>query len=184
MLTFITMFECKHHWHLCSVMLWCYYRGKKEGAIYVCIYWIRWSTEYQLSLYQFLCFFVSCFHCIFPILLRLLYYLPLLFSSSIYHIIYLFHFTYSVSLLSSFTGTTSRRCSLDHRGVAYWEQPSYARCIQNEYRYLQQSVGTKPQQWKINNSQQETEKEHFSTKLNCVQVFNFPTQLIDLRFVS
>ncbi|KAF7686946.1 adhesion G protein-coupled receptor B3 isoform X1 [Silurus meridionalis] len=38
------------------------------------------------------------------------------------------------------TGTTSRRCSLDHRGVAYWEQPSYARCIQNEYRYLQQSV--------------------------------------------
>ncbi|XP_050981756.1 adhesion G protein-coupled receptor B3 isoform X3 [Labeo rohita] len=38
------------------------------------------------------------------------------------------------------TGTTSRRCSLDHRGVAYWEQPSYARCIGNEYRYLQQSV--------------------------------------------
>uniref|UniRef100_A0A8C1YDI1 Adhesion G protein-coupled receptor B3 n=1 Tax=Cyprinus carpio TaxID=7962 RepID=A0A8C1YDI1_CYPCA len=38
------------------------------------------------------------------------------------------------------TGTTSRRCSLDHRGVAYWEQPSYARCIANEYRYLQQSV--------------------------------------------
>ncbi|XP_056616852.1 adhesion G protein-coupled receptor B3 isoform X2 [Triplophysa dalaica] len=38
------------------------------------------------------------------------------------------------------TGTTSRRCSLDHRGVAYWEQPSYARCITNEYRYLQQSV--------------------------------------------
>ncbi|TRZ01468.1 hypothetical protein DNTS_003936 [Danionella cerebrum] len=37
------------------------------------------------------------------------------------------------------TGTTSRRCSLDHRGVAYWEQPSYARCIANEYRYLQQS---------------------------------------------
>ncbi|XP_035385836.1 adhesion G protein-coupled receptor B3 [Electrophorus electricus] len=38
------------------------------------------------------------------------------------------------------TGTTSRRCSLDHRGVAYWERPSYARCIANEYRYLQQSV--------------------------------------------
>nr|XP_055025559.1 adhesion G protein-coupled receptor B3 isoform X4 [Misgurnus anguillicaudatus] len=38
------------------------------------------------------------------------------------------------------TGTTSRRCSLDHRGVAFWEQPSYARCIANEYRYLQQSV--------------------------------------------
>ncbi|XP_066552866.1 adhesion G protein-coupled receptor B3 isoform X3 [Amia ocellicauda] len=38
------------------------------------------------------------------------------------------------------TGTTSRRCSLDHRGVAFWEQPSYARCITNEYRYLQQSI--------------------------------------------
>uniref|UniRef100_A0A6Q2ZJT3 Adhesion G protein-coupled receptor B3 n=1 Tax=Esox lucius TaxID=8010 RepID=A0A6Q2ZJT3_ESOLU len=41
---------------------------------------------------------------------------------------------------SNATGTTSRRCSLDHRGVAYWEPPSYARCITNEYRYLQQSV--------------------------------------------
>ncbi|MBN3320820.1 AGRB3 protein, partial [Atractosteus spatula] len=38
------------------------------------------------------------------------------------------------------TGTTSRRCSLDHRGVAFWEQPSYARCITNEYRSLQQSI--------------------------------------------
>ncbi|XP_076018047.1 adhesion G protein-coupled receptor B3 [Genypterus blacodes] len=38
------------------------------------------------------------------------------------------------------TGTTSRRCSLDHRGMAFWEQPSYARCITNEFRSLQQSV--------------------------------------------
>ncbi|XP_036402923.1 adhesion G protein-coupled receptor B3 isoform X1 [Megalops cyprinoides] len=38
------------------------------------------------------------------------------------------------------TGTTSRRCSLDQRGVAMWEQPSYARCITNEYRSLQQSM--------------------------------------------
>ncbi|XP_015230003.1 PREDICTED: adhesion G protein-coupled receptor B3 isoform X6 [Cyprinodon variegatus] len=38
------------------------------------------------------------------------------------------------------TGTTSRRCSLDQRGMAFWEQPSYARCITNEFRYLQQSV--------------------------------------------
>lgn len=53
---------------------------------------------------------------------------------------------FSVSLFSPssfFAGTTSRRCSLDHRGVAYWEHPSYARCIANEYRYLQQSVGAK-----------------------------------------
>ncbi|XP_006638763.2 adhesion G protein-coupled receptor B3 isoform X1 [Lepisosteus oculatus] len=41
---------------------------------------------------------------------------------------------------SNATGTTSRRCSLDHRGVAFWEQPSYARCITNEYRSLQQSI--------------------------------------------
>nr|XP_057914069.1 adhesion G protein-coupled receptor B3 isoform X1 [Doryrhamphus excisus] len=38
------------------------------------------------------------------------------------------------------TGTTSRRCSLDHRGMAFWEPPSYAQCITNEFRYLQQSV--------------------------------------------
>ncbi|XP_008428076.1 adhesion G protein-coupled receptor B3 isoform X8 [Poecilia reticulata] len=37
------------------------------------------------------------------------------------------------------TGTTSRRCSLDHRGMAFWEKPSYARCITNEFRYLQQT---------------------------------------------
>lgn len=49
----------------------------------------------------------------------------------------------SVALSFPSTGTTSRRCSLDHRGMAFWEQPSYARCITNEFRYLQQSVGAK-----------------------------------------
>lgn len=56
----------------------------------------------------------------------------------------------SLLLLSNFvpiffpsTGTTSRRCSLDRRGMAFWEPPSYARCITNEFRYLQQSVGAK-----------------------------------------
>ncbi|XP_038656628.1 adhesion G protein-coupled receptor B3 isoform X12 [Scyliorhinus canicula] len=38
------------------------------------------------------------------------------------------------------TGTTSRRCSLDRNGIAYWEEPSFARCISNEYRYLQHTV--------------------------------------------
>ncbi|XP_072354455.1 adhesion G protein-coupled receptor B3 isoform X1 [Scyliorhinus torazame] len=38
------------------------------------------------------------------------------------------------------TGTTSRRCSLDRNGIAYWEAPSFARCISNEYRYLQHTV--------------------------------------------
>lgn len=49
----------------------------------------------------------------------------------------------SVALSHPSAGTTSRRCSLDHRGMAFWEQPSYARCITNEFRYLQQSVGAK-----------------------------------------
>ncbi|MGH0173268.1 UNVERIFIED_CONTAM: hypothetical protein FKN15_065115 [Acipenser sinensis] len=39
-----------------------------------------------------------------------------------------------------FPGTTSRSCSLDLHGVAYWGHPSYARCISNEYRHLQHSV--------------------------------------------
>ncbi|XP_012928110.1 adhesion G protein-coupled receptor B3 isoform X4 [Heterocephalus glaber] len=38
------------------------------------------------------------------------------------------------------TGTTSRRCSLSLHGVAFWEQPSFARCISNEYRHLQHSI--------------------------------------------
>ncbi|XP_072106624.1 adhesion G protein-coupled receptor B3 isoform X7 [Mobula birostris] len=38
------------------------------------------------------------------------------------------------------TGTTSRRCSLDRTGVAYWESPSFARCISNEYKHLQHTV--------------------------------------------
>lgn len=54
--------------------------------------------------------------------------------------LYLF-FSKSVTVSFSSTGTTSRRCSLDNRGMAFWEQPSYARCITNEFRYLQQSVG-------------------------------------------
>lgn len=38
------------------------------------------------------------------------------------------------------TGTTSRRCSLGLHGAAFWEQPSFARCIANEYRHLQHSI--------------------------------------------
>ncbi|XP_063299041.1 adhesion G protein-coupled receptor B3 isoform X4 [Pelobates fuscus] len=38
------------------------------------------------------------------------------------------------------TGTTSRRCSLDLHGIAFWEQPSFARCISAEYRHLQLSI--------------------------------------------
>ncbi|XP_069582767.1 adhesion G protein-coupled receptor B3 isoform X4 [Ranitomeya imitator] len=38
------------------------------------------------------------------------------------------------------TGTTSRRCALNLHGVAFWEQPSFARCISAEYRHLQLSI--------------------------------------------
>ncbi|XP_068137547.1 adhesion G protein-coupled receptor B3 isoform X4 [Hyperolius riggenbachi] len=38
------------------------------------------------------------------------------------------------------TGTTSRRCSLNLHGIAFWEQPSFARCISSEYRHLQLSI--------------------------------------------
>lgn len=38
------------------------------------------------------------------------------------------------------TGTASRRCSLSLHGVAFWEQPSFARCISNEYRHLRHSI--------------------------------------------
>uniref|UniRef100_A0A452IQV5 Adhesion G protein-coupled receptor B3 n=1 Tax=Gopherus agassizii TaxID=38772 RepID=A0A452IQV5_9SAUR len=38
------------------------------------------------------------------------------------------------------TGTASRRCSLSVHGVAFWEHPSFARCISNEYRHLQHSI--------------------------------------------
>nr|XP_033793245.1 adhesion G protein-coupled receptor B3 isoform X5 [Geotrypetes seraphini] len=38
------------------------------------------------------------------------------------------------------TGTTSRRCSLSLHGVAFWEHPSFARCISAEYKHLQLSI--------------------------------------------
>ncbi|KAG8451547.1 hypothetical protein GDO86_003666 [Hymenochirus boettgeri] len=34
------------------------------------------------------------------------------------------------------TGSASRQCLLSPQGTAYWNSPSFARCISNEYRYL------------------------------------------------
>ncbi|XP_060725780.1 adhesion G protein-coupled receptor B1 isoform X3 [Tachysurus vachellii] len=34
-------------------------------------------------------------------------------------------------------GTIFRRCSLDEEGIAYWEIPSYMKCISNDYRSIQ-----------------------------------------------
>ncbi|XP_058247006.1 adhesion G protein-coupled receptor B1 isoform X10 [Hemibagrus wyckioides] len=34
-------------------------------------------------------------------------------------------------------GTIFRRCSLDEEGIAFWESPSYMKCISNDYRSIQ-----------------------------------------------
>ncbi|XP_051775006.1 adhesion G protein-coupled receptor B2 isoform X3 [Erpetoichthys calabaricus] len=41
---------------------------------------------------------------------------------------------------SNATGSASRRCLLDTKGVAYWGPPSFARCISHEYRFLHISL--------------------------------------------
>ncbi|XP_064203728.1 adhesion G protein-coupled receptor B2 isoform X5 [Anguilla rostrata] len=41
---------------------------------------------------------------------------------------------------SNATGSASRRCLLDSKGVAYWGPPSFARCISHEFRYLHLSL--------------------------------------------
>lgn len=38
------------------------------------------------------------------------------------------------------TGLILRRCSLDEEGVAYWENPTYMKCISNDYRSIQTLV--------------------------------------------
>ncbi|XP_043938669.1 adhesion G protein-coupled receptor B2 isoform X2 [Protopterus annectens] len=38
------------------------------------------------------------------------------------------------------TGSASRRCLLNADGVAYWDPPSFARCISHDYRYLHISL--------------------------------------------
>ncbi|XP_035284015.1 adhesion G protein-coupled receptor B2-like isoform X3 [Anguilla anguilla] len=37
---------------------------------------------------------------------------------------------------SNATGSASRRCLLDSKGVAYWGPPTFARCVSLEFRYL------------------------------------------------
>ncbi|XP_078712077.1 adhesion G protein-coupled receptor B3-like isoform X1 [Lampetra fluviatilis] len=38
------------------------------------------------------------------------------------------------------TGVLVRRCALTENGVAFWESPSFARCVSYEYRNLQQDI--------------------------------------------
>lgn len=47
---------------------------------------------------------------------------------------------YSSPSLCLHTGLILRRCSLDEEGVAYWENPTYMKCISNDYRSIQTLV--------------------------------------------
>lgn len=37
-------------------------------------------------------------------------------------------------------GLILRRCTLDEEGIAYWENPTYMKCISNDYRSIQTLV--------------------------------------------
>ena len=41
------------------------------------------------------------------------------------------------------TGLILRRCTLDEEGIAYWENPTYMKCISNDYRSIQTLVSIK-----------------------------------------
>lgn len=38
------------------------------------------------------------------------------------------------------TGLILRRCELDEEGIAYWEPPTYIRCVSIDYRNIQMMV--------------------------------------------
>lgn len=40
-------------------------------------------------------------------------------------------------------GLILRRCTLDEEGIAYWENPTYMKCISNDYRSIQTLVSIK-----------------------------------------
>uniref|UniRef100_UPI00398EC2B4 adhesion G protein-coupled receptor B2-like isoform X3 n=1 Tax=Pristiophorus japonicus TaxID=55135 RepID=UPI00398EC2B4 len=41
---------------------------------------------------------------------------------------------------SNATGSASRRCLLNSRGIAFWGPPSFARCVSHDYRHLHVSI--------------------------------------------
>lgn len=41
-------------------------------------------------------------------------------------------------------GLVLRRCELDEDGIAYWEPPTYIRCVSIDYRNIQMMVGAGP----------------------------------------
>ena len=42
------------------------------------------------------------------------------------------------------TGLILRRCELDEEGIAYWEPPTYIRCVSIDYRNIQMMVRLGP----------------------------------------
>lgn len=45
--------------------------------------------------------------------------------------------------ICALTGLILRRCTLDEEGLAYWENPTYMKCISNDYRSIQTSVSNR-----------------------------------------
>lgn len=43
-------------------------------------------------------------------------------------------------VVQQYTGLILRRCTLDEEGIAYWENPTYMKCISNDYRSIQTLV--------------------------------------------
>lgn len=41
-------------------------------------------------------------------------------------------------------GLILRRCELDEEGIAYWEPPTYIRCVSIDYRNIQMMVRPVP----------------------------------------
>lgn len=50
-----------------------------------------------------------------------------------------------ICVVQQYTGLILRRCTLDEEGIAYWENPTYMKCISNDYRSIQTlvSIGEK-----------------------------------------
>ncbi|MBN3300840.1 AGRB1 protein, partial [Amia calva] len=45
--------------------------------------------------------------------------------------------TAAVRCPATATGLILRRCTLDEEGIAYWESPTYMKCVSNDYRHIQ-----------------------------------------------
>lgn len=52
----------------------------------------------------------------------------------------LYRWKASFCLIAPLAGLILRRCALDEEGIAYWEHPTYMKCVSNDYRSIQTLV--------------------------------------------